>query len=42
MDGNLGAAVTAAMEVIEDKFQPLRGQLPKDTIASMTVSWKTL
>ena len=29
-DGNLGAAVTAAMEAIEGKFQPLQGQLPKD------------
>ena len=29
-DGNLGAAVTAAMEAVEDQFEPLRGQLPKD------------
>ena len=29
-DGKLGAAVTAAMEAIEGKFQPLQGQLPKD------------
>ena len=29
-DGNLGAAVTAAMEVVEDHFPPLAGQLPKD------------
>ena len=29
-DGNLGAAVTAAMEAIEAKFQPLQGQLPHD------------
>ena len=29
-DGNLGAAVTAAMEAVENHFQPLRGQLPKD------------
>ena len=29
-DGNLGATVTAAMESIEGKFQPLQGQLPKD------------
>ena len=29
-DGNLGAAVTAAMEAVEDRFQPLAGQLPKD------------
>ena len=29
-DGNLGAAVTAAMEAVESHFQPLRGQLPKD------------
>ena len=29
-DGNLGAAVTAAMEAVEDCFQPLAGQLPKD------------
>ena len=29
-DGNLGAAVTAAMEVVEKHFPPLAGQLPKD------------
>ena len=29
-DGNLGAAVTAAMEAVEDQFPPLAGQLPKD------------
>ena len=29
-DGNLGAAVTAAMEKVEDHFPPLKGQLPKD------------
>ena len=29
-DGNLGAAVTAAMEAMEDRFPPLAGQLPKD------------
>ena len=29
-DGNLGVAVTAAMEAVEDRFQPLAGQLPKD------------
>ena len=29
-DGNLGAALNAAMEAIEDAFQPLAGQLPKD------------
>ena len=29
-DGNLGAAVTAAMDVVEDAFSPLAGQLPKD------------
>ena len=29
-DGSLGAAVTAAMEAIEAKFQPLQGQLPND------------
>ena len=29
-DGNLGAAVTAAMEEVEDHFPPLAGQLPKD------------
>ena len=29
-DGNLGAAVTAAMEAVEDYFPPLAGQLPKD------------
>ena len=29
-DGKLGAAVTAAMEAIEAKFQPLQGQLPKE------------
>ena len=29
-DGNLGVAVSAAMEAVEAKFQPLQGQLPKD------------
>ena len=29
-DGNLGAAVTDAMEAVEDHFPPLAGQLPKD------------
>ena len=29
-DGNLGAAVTTAMEAVEDRFPPLAGQLPKD------------
>ena len=29
-DGNLGAAVTAAMEAVEGHFPPLAGQLPKD------------
>ncbi len=29
-DGNLGSAVTAAMEIVEDRFPPLAGQLPKD------------
>ena len=29
-DGNLGAAVTASMEAVEDHFPPLAGQLPKD------------
>ncbi len=29
-DGNLGKAVTAAMEAIERQFPPLAGQLPKD------------
>ena len=29
-DGNLGAAVTAAMEKVEDHFPPLKGQFPKD------------
>ena len=29
-DGNLGAAVNAAMEAVEDHFPPLAGQLPKD------------
>ena len=28
-DGNLGAAVTAAMETVEARFPPLAGQLPK-------------
>ena len=28
--GNLGAAVTAAMEEVEDHFPPLKGQLPKE------------
>ncbi|MBF0268801.1 MAG: SAM-dependent DNA methyltransferase [Alphaproteobacteria bacterium] len=29
-DGNLGAALTAAMEAVETAFPPLAGQLPKD------------
>ena len=29
-DGNLGAALTAAMEAVEAAFPPLAGQLPKD------------
>ena len=29
-DGNLGAAVTGAMETVESLFPPLAGQLPKD------------
>ena len=29
-DGKLGAAVTAAMDAMEDHFPPLAGQLPKD------------
>ena len=29
-DGRLGAAVTAAMEAVENRFPPLAGQLPKD------------
>ena len=29
-DGNLGAAVTNAMEAVEEHFPPLAGQLPKD------------
>ena len=29
-DGTLGAAVSAAMEAVEDQFSPLAGQLPKD------------
>ena len=29
-DRNLGTAVTAAMEAVEDQFPPLAGQLPKD------------
>ena len=29
-DGKLGAALTAAMEAVEEKFDPLKGQLPKD------------
>ena len=29
-DGNLGAAVTIAMEAVEGHFPPLAGQLPKD------------
>ena len=29
-DGNLGAAVTAAMDAVEDHFPPLTGQLPRD------------
>ena len=29
-DGNLGAAVTAAMDAVEKQFPPLNGQLPKD------------
>ena len=30
MDGNLGSAVTTAMEAVEDRYPPLAGQLPKD------------
>ena len=29
-DGNLGAAMTTAMETVENHFPPLAGQLPKD------------
>ena len=29
-DGNLGGAVTCAMEAVEDHFPPLAGQVPKD------------
>ena len=29
-DGNLGAAVIAAMDAVEEQFPPLAGQLPKD------------
>ena len=29
-DGNLGSAITAAMEAVEAHFPPLAGQLPKD------------
>ena len=29
-DGGLGAAVTAAMQAVEDNFPPLTGQLPKE------------
>ncbi len=29
-DGNLGVAVSAAMETVEDSYPPLVGQLPKD------------
>ena len=29
-DGNLGAAVTASMEAVENHFPPLKGQLPKE------------
>ena len=29
-DGNLGSAINAAMEAVEDQFPPLAGQLPKD------------
>lgn len=29
-DGNIGAAITAAMEAVEQAFPPLAGQLPKD------------
>ena len=29
-DGTLGAAVTAAMDAVEERFPPLAGQLPKD------------
>ena len=29
-DGNLGSAVTAAMDAVEARFPPLAGQLPKD------------
>ena len=28
-DGNLGAAVTTAMEAVENRYPPLAGQLPK-------------
>ena len=40
-DGNLGAALTAAMEAIEARFQPLAGQLPKDYGTSRTRCSKT-
>ena len=30
MDGNLGSAVTTAMEAVEGRYPPLAGQLPKD------------
>ena len=29
-DGNLGAAITTAMEAVEDRYPPLAGQLPKE------------
>ncbi len=29
-DGNLGTAVTSAMDAVEERFPPLTGQLPKD------------
>ena len=29
-DGNLGVAIAAAMDAVEDHFPPLKGQLPKD------------
>ena len=31
-DGNLGAAVSAAMEAVEHHYPPLAGQLPKDYV----------
>ena len=29
-DGNLGRAINAAMDAVEEHFPPLAGQLPKD------------